>query len=320
MKKILNFLKTNILIVKWTIGYFFVFWLILKFMFNFDMMSTHYWWRFFHATLHGFAGFVFGILVYSMIPIYIASVMIIYRKQESIITIPYIDKVKTFFTSLFAKQTTSTETENTDTEETKEEKPEEPLYPDNLPSELRVPYIRAKNHLSLSGNVSVYNKPKIDSQPNTPQEIMKEAQNNIPLPSDFDITTNIDSSDNFIPTFTDINFDEPETVEPTLTNNTTKYFESKNIEFETYKEFTATEKYLIYEHNDGDFWIMDEETWFAAGKQKDSPTKELIELAKQNGLIPVIYLQSQNIMDIEETTNKFENDGIRVIKSLDELS
>ena len=64
---------------------------------------------------------------------------------------------------------------------------------------------------------------------------------------------------------------------------------------------------------------MDDETWFAAGKQIESPINELIDLGKRNGLIPVLYLHSQNIMDIESTTNKFEDMGIRVIKSLDEL-
>lgn len=65
---------------------------------------------------------------------------------------------------------------------------------------------------------------------------------------------------------------------------------------------------------------MDENVWFAAGKQTDSPIEELIGLGKQNGLIPVLYLQSQNIMDIESTTEQFEKKGVRVIKSLDELN
>ena len=142
-----------------------------------------------------------------------------------------------------------------------------------------------------------------------------------PIPTDFDISEELNSetTDASIPTFTDINFDdEPEKPE-TLENNSTKYFQSKNIEFETYKQFVATSKYVIYEHNDNDFWIMDDNVWFAAGQQIESPINELIDLGKQNGLIPVLYLNSQNIMDIEDTINKFETAGIRVIKSLDEL-
>ena len=306
------------LIVKWTIGYFFVLWFILKFIFNFDMFSAHYWWKFFHATLHGFGGLVFGALVYAALPIYIATVLTIYRKKEPIIQIPLLNKISDFIVSLFPKKAEPI-IEKEEQEEKIEEKPTNE-YPDDLPSELRVPFMRAKNHMSLNGAISVYNKQKTSvQQPQTPEQIMSESNNNIPLPTDFDISDTLETNNNdFIPTFTDINFDEP--VVEKLENNTTKYFESKNIEYETYKNFVATEKYLIYEHNDGDFWIMDEDSWFAAGKQMDNPTHELIDIAKQNGLIPVLYLQSQNIMDIESATEQFENDGIRVIKSLEELN
>lgn len=319
MKKILDFFKTNAFIAKWTIGYIFVIWLILKYIFNFDMFSSIYWWKFFHATLHGFSGFVFGALIYSMIPIYIASVIIMYRKKEPIITIPYLTKIKDFISLLFAKKIESVEQKKEEQTEPINEETTTSIYPDNLPSELRVPYMRAKNHMSLSGSVSVYNKQKTEVQQNTPEQIMENASDNFPLPNDFDIENNTNTMDNFVPTFTEINFDEPMQTAPTLTNNTTKYFESKNTEFETYREFVATKKYLIYEHSDNDFWVMDDDTWFATGKQIDSPIKDLISLAKQNDLIPVLYLESQNIMNIEETINRFETNGIKVIKSLDEL-
>jgi hypothetical protein len=64
---------------------------------------------------------------------------------------------------------------------------------------------------------------------------------------------------------------------------------------------------------------MDENSWFAAGKQIDSPIPELLQIAQINGLIPIIYLQSENIMDIETTISNFENNGVRVIKGLSEL-
>ena len=77
---------------------------------------------------------------------------------------------------------------------------------------------------------------------------------------------------------------------------------------------------MIYEHNDEDFWIMDGDSWFATGQQKDSPVNELIGLAQQNDLTPVIYLHSQNIMDIDNVIANFESSGIRVVKNLDELN
>ena len=93
----------------------------------------------------------------------------------------------------------------------------------------------------------------------------------------------------------------------------------EHIDYETYHDFIATKKFVIYEHNDEDFWIMDGDSWFAAGKQKDSPIQELIGLAKQNELTPVLYLASQNIMDLDNTISNFESMGIRVVKDLSEL-
>ena len=46
---------------------------------------------------------------------------------------------------------------------------------------------------------------------------------------------------------------------------------------------------------------------------------EMIDLARQNNLIPVLYLESQNIMDLPGTTERFESMGVRVIRGLDEL-
>lgn len=319
MKKVLDFIKSNIIIAKWTIWYFFILWLILRFIFHFDPLNAHYWWKFFHATLHGFGGFVFGLLVYTAIPIYIATTAIIYRKKELVITIPFIDKIYEYILNLFPKKQVTEPVAEVPEPETKEPETNEPEYPDNLPPELRIPYMRAKNNMSLVGAVSVYNKQKNTS---TPQPVAEtKPENNISdfIPTDFDLPDSDSFSASEIPTFTDINFDtepEPENLE----NNTTKYFKSKNIEFETYKQFVATEKYVIYEHNDNDFWIMDENVWFASGKQIDSPIKELIGLGQENGLTPVLYLASQNIMDIETVIKQFESMGVRVIKNLDELN
>ena len=319
MKKIIDFIKSNILIVKWTAWYFFTLWLILRFVFNFDMFNAHYWWKFFHATLHGFGGFVFGMLVYAAIPVYIATTMIIYRKKELIITIPFVDKAFEYISKFFVKQKPAETTTEPETIEQESEQSTQPEFPNDMPTEMRVPYLRAKNNMSLNGAVSVYNKTQTPQTNN--KETIAENESAFPIPTDFDISESLDTDeDTSIPMFHDISFDEPEQKPEILENNTTKYFASKNIEFETYKQFVATEKYVIYEHNDNDFWVMDENVWFAAGQQIESPINELIELGKQNGLIPVLYLYSQNIMDIESTCEQFENLGVRVIKSLDELN
>ena len=277
------------------------------------MFSYNYWWKFFHATLHGFGGFVFGLLIYTAIPIYLATVLIIYRTKNPIITIPFIDKIFTKKKQQEPQPSPSTDENQESETKTKEE------FPKDLPPELRIPFIRARNHLSLSGGaMSVYNQTSLKKTETKDQEV-QEPINAMPIPTDFDISDSIQDMNDSVPTFTDINFDTPIATEPELKNSTTKYFDEKNIEYETVHEFVATEKYLIYEHNDEEFWIMDGESWFAAGKQKDSPLSELLELARQNNLTPVIYLASQNIMDLDNTIANFESSGIHVIKSLEEL-
>lgn len=311
----MDFIKSNLIVAKWTLWYFFGLWLILRFIFKFDMFSAYYWWKFFHATLHGFGGFVFGLLIYTAIPIYIATTAIVYRKKELVITIPFIDKLINFIRNLWPQKQSNENSEPVpDTPEPTTENTG-PEYPSDLPPELRIPYERAKQHMSLTGAVSVYNKtPEPKTQPTTKEDI------SVPIPNDFDLSDSDDFNESSIPTFTEINFDpEPEPKNETLENNTTKYLQSKNIEFETYKEFVATEKYVIYEHNDEDFWIMDNEIWFAAGQQKDSPINELIELGTQNELQPVLYLHTKNIMDLDDTIKNFESKGIRVITDLNQL-
>ena len=312
MKKIFEFLKSQKLIIQWTIGYFFVLWMILKFLFKFDMFSMHYWHRFFHASFHGFPGFVFCVLIYSAIPIYIATTIVISRTKTPLITIPFIGKISDFILNLFPKKESEPVVESEPEPENNQDEKKSDEYPSDMPPELHIPFQRVKNNIALRQAISVYNKQT--EKPTVSEPTTADNFSDI-LPSDFD--TN-ESDNDFVPTFTDINFDEPES-EIILENNTTKYFDEKNIEYETYKNFVATEKYLIYEHNDTDFWIMDEDIWFASGKQMDSPINELKQIANDNNLKPILYLHSQNIMDIENATKHFENNGVHVITKLDEI-
>ena len=316
MKRLLEFLKQNPLVVKWTAWYFFALWFVLRFVFKFDMFSGQYWWKFIHGHFHGFWGLVFCIIVYTAFPIYIATVLTVYRKKELIITIPLLDKIP-IISKLFTQKTKEAPTEP-DTQIEENEKSNEPDLPPDLPPELRVPYTRARNHLPFANGTSIYNQRPVVAAKAQPTETENPA---IPIPMDFDISDTIDQDmDDSVPNFTDINFDTPIATEKELENKTTKYFKSHDIEFETYKEFVATEKYVIYEHNDEDFWIMDGESWFAAGKQIDSPVPELLGLARQNNLTPVLYLASQNIMDFENIVKQFSDAGIRVITKLEELN
>jgi len=326
MKKVLDFLKSNFSIIKWTVEYFAFLSLILWLLFNFNVFSSRHWWIFSHATLHGFGGLVFGTLMYSAIPIYIATVLIMYRKKEPIFTIPIPEKIKNVFGKIktwFAKPAPEPAPAEQQNEPEQNTAPE---YPSDMPREMYIPYIRAKQHIPLTTTPSTFNKTPATPVPEP--VIQKDENESFPIPSDFDISDSLPdvNSNPFgfgdgVPVFKDIDFDTPTITEPKteLSNATTEYCKNNNIEFETYHEFVATEKYLIYEHNDGDFWVMDDETWFASKKQRPSPIPEMINLAQQNDLIPVLYLESQNIMDLPGTIEKLESNGVRVIKSLDEL-
>ena len=318
MNKIKEFLQTNLIVLKWGLYYFIGLWFILEFLFGFNLLSAQHWHKFFHSSFHGFAGFTFQIIMYAALPIFIASVITIYRTKEPIIKITIFDKIKEYLKGL--KPTTAEESK----EETTTENESEPeyIYPNDLPRELRIPFKRAKERIGIRGPVSAYNQIH-QTKNETPEQPTPESTDAFPIPSDFDISDTFDENDtqslNEIPVFQDLDFDTPIMTEKKLENETTKYFDNKKIEYETNKNFVITDKYVIYEHNDGDFWIMDNEAWFAAGKQIDSPVPEILQIAKMNSLIPIIYLQSENIMDIETTISNFENNGIRVIKSLAEL-
>lgn len=317
MNKILDFIKTNFIVVTWTAVYFACLWAILWYLFRFDIFSNIHWWKFFHSHLRGFIGLVFGLLIYTAIPIYIATTAIVYRTKKFVFKIPFYETIATRLKAMFTKPTPEPEPEP---ESESENKPESE-YPENLPSEMRIPFTRMKQRLSFVGTISVFNKSKTDSE-----YIVSEKESepeSFPIPTDFDIGDSL--PDTSVPTFTDVNFDEPtqsetEDNEEKVENTVTKYFDEHDTEYETYKDFVITEKHIIYVHNEPDFWILDDETWFAAGKQKDSPVSTMLEIANENGLKPIIYFETTNIMDFEGTVKSLTNKNITVLTSLEELS
>lgn len=318
MNKIKEFLQTNIIVLKWTACYFIGLWCILEFLFGFNLLSSQHWYKFFHSSFHGFAGFTFQIIMYAALPIFIASVMTIYRTKEPIIKIALFDKIKEYIKNLKPAPLPEQTEETTDENESESEN----IYPNDLPPELRIPFKRVRDRIGIRSPVSVYNQ--IHQTPETkPSETISDSTDAFPIPSDFDIPDTFDENDtlslNEMPVFQDLDFDTPIMSEQKLENETTKYFDNKKIEYETNKNFVITDEYVIYEHNDDDFWIMDDEAWFAAGKQIESPVPELLQIAQINNLTPIIYMKSENIMDIETTISNFENNGVRVIKGLSEL-
>lgn len=279
------------------------------------MFSRAYWWKFFHAHLRGFVGFVFGALVYSIIPIYIATTSVVYRTKKPIITIPFIDKISEYIKSKFAKPEAKpvVETEEAPATETKPDFE----YPSDMPREMRAVFKRTKERMALLGKTG----PATIYQPKQNDTPIEESENkSFPIPTDFDIGDSLtNETDDNIPTFKEINFDEP--TKPSEPDNAMiKYLHDKNIDFDVYNDFIITNKYLIYVHNDPDFWIMDKDNWFAAGKQINSPVATMLEMIKDEPITPVIYFESTNILDFDGTVKQLTDKGIKVIQTPDELA
>lgn len=349
-KRIKDFYSSNKYAIWWTAGYVAACWAIMRYMFNFNIFSATRWNQLWHAHLYGFAGFVFGILILAMIPLYIATTIVIARTHAPLfnfkITIPTF--IKTYIKNAFTQtpipsdaptvekneSVQVTETNDSDPQKTNEN--ESPaLVPETVPSELRVAYMRARDNISRTqpsafdlANTSVVPAPITEPTPATAAPMT-----DFSIPTDFDIADTNDIIGD-TPTFTDINFDDEIDLEEEDTNTpnndeiknlsdtndaVVKYLGDKSIPFEIIDDVVATDKFAIASHTDSDFWVADTESWFAAGKIRKSPIVSVQSIAAARNLEPVLYLGADNIMDIDELRAGWKSAGIRVISDLDEL-
>ena len=300
-------------------------WFALKFLFNFDMFSIRYWHHLLHAQLHGFPGFVFGILILAALPLYIATTTLIIRTKKPLFTIPVPGFTKKIWSRMQPTLINPPTPEAPKEEEKKEEAPTPPQddLPAELPSELRTAYIRTRMRITPEQR-SAFNQPTITTQePTQPLISIPEPEiEDIPLPTDFDLGpiggTDF-SADNFVnmsaPTFTDITFEDESTPSAPIS----EHLKANNIAFETIDDIIVTDKHAIASHTDSDFWVCDDDYWFATGKQKDSPIKQVSKIASERNLRPVLFLGSENILNIDTLLKTWESAGITVITTPDEL-
>lgn len=315
MKKVTEFCKKNKYAIVWTACYIMVMWAVLFWMFNFNMFNAAQWQILMHAELRGFPGFVFGILILAAIPLYIATTSIIVRTKKPLFTIPF-PKIKipkkTQPQAVPAAQSTATKQNPAPTEPEKA-----------IPSEMRAMFNRART------NGTIFQKSVFDPSITTPAPTQTvaapelESAPELPLPSNFDTPTT-DTVPSFTPVFSDINFDEPQQPTPsdTITDENipvAEYLFAQQTEFISENGVILTARDAIATHNDPDFWIADNETWFASGKQKPSPADTVLSVGTAHGLRPVLYLAQTNILDLDARRAKWESDGITVITNLDEL-
>ena len=335
--KISEFYKSNKCAILWTIGYFIATWAIMRFMFNFDIFSRVRWWQLAHAHLHGFPGFVFGILILAAVPMYIATTIIISRTKEPLFTIKIPESVRNFFKNAFTQtpmdEPTPVETPQPEQPiiDTPEPTNKQPSIPDNIPSEMRVAYMHAMEHTSRTptsafdlGNVTKSTKSSSQPEPET-----ITTNNDMPIPTDFDID-DVDEVIDSVPQFTDISFgddDDDDTVfeindipEISDTNKiVADYMKSKSVPYTIDNDVIVTDKFAIVSHTDSDFWVADTDNWFAAGKTRKSPIELVKHIADAHNVEPVLYLGADNIMDIEKLIPQWESAGIHIITDLKDL-
>lgn len=336
MNKVLDFFTSNKYAIIWTVCYVFIVWAILYGLFNFNIFVYQNWVRLFHAQLRGFPGFVFGILILSAIPMYIATTIIILRTKKPLFTIP----LPKFLEPVPEEKPATADTESSETPEEKETS-EEPAPQKTIPTELRAAFIRARAHIGPApkSNFDIGNM--VSKQNNTTElstNDLTSQDGELPLPSDFDIATDYNTpifseAPSFTPVFSDIDFDDDsskqeDATNPSITPNSEisedlkpviEYLTDKNKDFIIQGNLILTSQDVIAAHNSSDFWIADEKTWFASGKQKPSPVDELITKSSETNLHPILYLGSTNILDLETNMKDWEVAGIKVITDLNEL-
>ena len=301
MKKALQILQDHKHFITWTICYLFVLWAILHYMFGFSIFNLAHWHRLTHSQLRGFVGFVFGAIILASPLIYISTSALIIRNKKPLISIPLPKLPKLWKT----KEAETPAPEKTEPEESNQDTT--PELDEHIPPEIRAAFIRAKNHpLDIT-----INQPESD----TTEDTVNTEDTALPLPPDFDITFDSEPNSDNVPTFTDFNFDDT----PDKTSDLTEYLHNKNIEFEIIDDIIVTKTHAIATHDDSDFWVTDNENWFATGKTKASPITTVKTIASQHNVTPVLYLAATNIMDIETLIPQWESDGITVITDISDL-
>ena len=333
MKTIWNFLQEHKYALFWTVGYVCVMWMVLFFLFNFDLFNMAQWQRLLRANLRGFPGFVFGLLILSAVPLYVATTVLIVRKKKPLITIP-VPNVKLSFLNKKSVEPV----QETKTEEKKEEHLPEKELPKDLPLELKPVFLRAQqNLLFMQQSGAELPTAKVEVP-----DVVNDVVDGLPVPADFDFSLDDEEeqesdfdmpfmTDGEAPVFKSVDFDAPNDSVAEVSDSSyfgeglvdvsalVKYLTDKKQAFEIDEDVVLTDKYAIVTHSDKDFWVADTENWFAAGKVCESPVQKVKKMAQKYALKPVIYLQEQNILDVDKLIAQWQSEGIKVVVNLDDL-
>ena len=277
------------------------------------------------VELHGFPGLVFGLMILSAVPLYIATTILTVRNKSMPIKIP----LPNCLTPVPEKKE-----EMAPQPIVVEQEPLPELRPD-VPIEMRESFMRAQKNYGAR-QMSVFNKPMtmdavgVSRAPvRTPEPVtvpsnIEVADNGFPIPTDFDAVDD-DVAKYGVPVFSDINFDnennkdDSETVSPI--DSLVEFLSGAGCApNKTDDDLINVGNCIIATHDDDDFWVADDVDWFAAGRQKPSPIVALKNACAENtDLHPILYLGQYSIMDFDDVSEKWQADGITVVTSRDEL-
>ncbi len=309
-----------------------------------------------HAQLTGFGGFVFGILILAMVPMYIATTMLVSRGKIKPIKI----QIPSFWKRIpddmvpapekVPETKTDTKSDIAPTNDTTEKEPEKNQK--IMPGELREAFIRARQNIKPTpkSNVDLSNAaetpapmqsaipeaiaaptqiPSIIPAPTpTPMTAAPATDSGImPIPNDFDIPDEMPFPfNNAAPMFSDVTFGPASDDEVSPTPSATKnenipdYLTTHGHEIiSTENDIIRTKTHAIAVHDDDEFWVADDGVWFATGRQKKSPITELIATRDTYGVQLVLYLKSSNIMDIDNLCSQWNTDGIMVVTDINDI-
>ena len=322
MSKIFELFNNNKHTISWTLWYCFFVWTISYILFNFNIFNLHQWQVLLHARLSGFGGFIFTMFILAIIPLYIATIKLVIKKKEMLIKLPTL-KIPKFFIDLWAPDepsqkntpapTTPPETKETQSSDSVNTVTINPA----IPLEIQNSFARALKKTQLIHIEKPKNLNAQDTFTDTPNDL----GDTIPLPTDFDIQFDNENTPDTMsaPVFSEINFDSTPTQPENITNTITKHLDTKNQEYKTEQDVIITKKHAIITHDDNDFWVTDEDNWFASGKTRQSPIKTVQNIAQTHNVTPVLYLETKNILDIDDLIKKWESDSITIISSPTEL-
>jgi len=340
MQSAIEFFKKYFHAVVWTACYVFVMWAILHTLFGFDMFSISTWNRVLHAKLHGFGGFVFAILVLAAVPLYIATTTLVVRTGKPLFTIGVPKIIKRAFAP---PPPPAPEPQPTDTD-TKTKNTLADVYdgisaPEHVPGELRGAFINMRAGVSrpiqskfAASDISVSQRAPATTD---------DANDPFPIPTDFDFDDDMPPATDpspietmgaapmfdTVPTFSEITFGNTDTkptpdpnptdANPTDIESICEFVRTRYPDAKISGDTIITNDTIIATHTDADFWIADDDKWFATGRTRNSPIAELLQNA--NGRRMIMYLGETNIMDINTRIAEWQNAGIHVVTNLADI-